>query len=88
MKPIKFQSKVLENTPLSEGVKHLVFTVPENFSFIPGQYVSLIVDKDGKKFRRPYSIASKPRDNTIEICVKIIANGLVTPYIDKFQQTH
>ncbi len=82
----KFQSEVISNEPLSEDVKHLVLVVPENFTFAPGQYVSLILDKDGKRIRRPYSIASPPNGNTVELCIKIIPEGLITPTINNYEQ--
>ncbi len=67
-----FQSKILGIKDLNDSVKILRFSVPGNFNFKPGQYVSLSVPFEGKKLRRPYSIASSPEENYIETCVKLV----------------
>lgn len=67
-----FQSELLDVTNVNDSVKILRFSVPKNFDFKPGQYVSLSVPFDGKKIRRPYSIASAPGKNYIETCVKLV----------------
>ncbi len=84
LKPEKFESEIIETNFLSEDVKHLVLSVPNEFKFIPGQYISVILEKDGKKIRRPYSICSSPNHkNKIELCIKIVENGIATPIISK-----
>jgi len=82
----KFQSEIIENKPLTEDVHHLVLIAPENFNFIPGQYISIILDKEGRKLRRPYSISNIPGNKNIELCIKIIPNGLFTPTISNFKK--
>ncbi|MBI4116184.1 FAD-dependent oxidoreductase [Candidatus Pacearchaeota archaeon] len=67
-----FQSELLDVKNVSDSVKILRFSVPGNFDFKPGQYVSLSVPFQGKKLRRPYSIASSPGENYIETCVKLV----------------
>lgn len=76
-----FNSKVLEIKNLPGEVKILQLSVPDNFSFRAGQYVSISVPIDGKKLRRPYSIASSPsKKKSIELCIKIV-NGLASNYV-------
>ena len=75
-----FQSKILNITNINDSVKVLRFSVPENFDFKPGQYVSLSVPFEGKKIRRPYSIASSPGKNYIETCIKLV-DGLASNFI-------
>ena len=80
--PEKFESEIIETKNISPSVRHLKISVPENFKFIPGQYVSFIIETDGKKLRRPYSICSKTSDkNHIGLCIKIVKEGLVTNLI-------
>jgi len=77
-----FQSEVLDVKNLKGGVKIFRLSVPENFSFRAGQYVSISVPFEGKKLRRPYSIASSPKEkNSIELCIKIISGGLASNYV-------
>lgn len=67
-----FESEVLSVFDVNASVKILRFSKPKNFDFKPGQYVSLSVPFEGKKLRRPYSIASSPEENYIETCVKLV----------------
>ena len=90
-KPSRFKSEILDIIKLTENVKHIKINVPKDFSFIPGQYVSIIMDnpKNGIKLRRPFSIVSLPKEaknGYIELCIKIIKNGNITLKIDKLKK--
>lgn len=68
-----FNSEILEFKNLNPSVIKCKFSTPKDFTFKAGQYISLTVPIDGKKLRRPYSIASKPNGKGfIEMCVKIV----------------
>ena len=82
----RFNSKVLETINLTSNVKNLTVSVPENFDFYPGQFISLILNRDGKEIRRPYSISSKPGINSVDLCIKIVSNGLITPIINNLKK--
>jgi ferredoxin-NADP reductase len=49
--------------------------------FRPGQYVNVFVDVDGVPTSRPYSIASQPGGNVLELTVKDKPGGFVAPYL-------
>jgi len=49
--------------------------------FRPGQYVNLFVDVDGVLTSRPYSIASAPGSETLELTVRDKPGGFVAPYL-------
>ncbi len=85
IKPLRFNGEILEIKSLSPSVKHFKISVSPDFKFIPGQYISLIMEKDSQKFRRPYSIVSDPitQRNYLELCIKILENGVLTPLLDK-----
>ena len=77
-----FQSEILDVKNLPGSVKIFQLSVPQNFSFKAGQYVSISVPFEGKKIRRPYSIASSPnKKKIIDLCVKIIPGGLASDYL-------
>jgi|TARA_Y100000310_G_scaffold328062_1_gene395493 ferredoxin-NADP reductase len=78
-----FKTKILKIENLAEDVKHLVLSVPEGFDFHPGQFISLLINRGDTQLRRPYSIASKPGKNEIDLCIKILPEGLITPIIDR-----
>ena len=76
-----FNSEILEIKNLDGNVKILKLSVPENFSFRAGQYVSISIPFQGKKLRRPYSIASAPgKKGFIELCIKIV-DGVASNYV-------
>lgn len=84
--PEKFISEILENKEIDENVRHLVLSIPKNFKFIPGQYISIIKEIEGKKIRRPYSICSPPsQKDKIDLCIKVVKKGIFTPLINKIK---
>ncbi len=81
----RFKTKILEIKQITPSTKHIVISIPKDFDFYPGQFISIILDKEGREIRRPYSIASKPTPNSLDLCIKILEKGLGTPIIDKFK---
>jgi ring-1,2-phenylacetyl-CoA epoxidase subunit PaaE len=57
----------------------LTFAIPHelerDFSFVPGQYLTLRTQMDGEEVRRSYSICSGPDDGELRIAVKKIDGG-------------
>lgn len=49
--------------------------------FRPGQYLNIFVDVDGVLTSRPYSIASSPDPQTLEITIREKPNGFVSPFL-------
>ncbi len=48
-----------------------------------GQYITLIVRVNGRKFARPYSFSSAPSvDGSLEVTVKRVPHGIVSNYIN------
>ena len=68
----------------SDTVK-VVFDVPadlsKDFQFIPGQYINIAADINGKEERRSYSICSGPTEK-LAVAVKAIANGKMSNYLN------
>ena len=46
-----------------------------------GQFITIIAEINGKKERRSYSMSSSPREASLSITVKRVANGLVSNYL-------
>src|SRR4030088_467315 len=46
-----------------------------DFKFVPGQYATLGVEKDGKRIERPYSIVSSPAEKEIEFFFELVPEG-------------
>ena len=73
--------EVVQETPSAVS---LVFSIPEdlkpNFSFIPGQFITLKAEVNGAEVRRAYSLSSSPNEQDIQVSVKKIANGSFSVY--------
>jgi len=63
-------------TPKSVSIE---FEIPSGFentyTFIPGQYITIKTEVEGKEIRRAYSICSSPKSNTLKVAVKEVENG-------------
>lgn len=71
---------LVEFTDIADEVRHFVFEADtEDFTFIPGQFVSLSSMVDGKKVTRAYSIASEPHGNLFELCLNRVKEGRLSP---------
>jgi ferredoxin/flavodoxin---NADP+ reductase len=49
------------------------------FSFAPGQYATLGVERDTRRRERPYSIASSPHEKELEFFFELVPQGETTP---------
>ncbi len=63
------------------------FDVPEelgaDYSYIPGQYVTLKTLINGEEIRRSYSICSQPSADDLRVAVKQIPNGIFSTFANK-----
>ncbi len=68
----------------NERTKHFEFQISNGhqFDFRPGQFVSLELEPNGQKIRRPYSIASAPRsDNGFDLCLNMLPEGRASSWL-------
>mgnify|MGYP001476270020 CR=1 FL=1 len=80
---VTLKAKLVSWKELAPEVHHFEFEVPgvENFTFIPGQFVSVVERLHDKEITRAYSIAS-PRDgNRFALCLNRVADGIVSSYL-------
>jgi len=73
--------KVIQETP---DVKTFQFQAvdPRLFHFKPGQFVGILIEIDGTKHNRSYTISSSPsRPHLLEITVKKENGGAVSPWL-------
>ncbi len=98
-KPIlNIQSKISEIERHSEMARVLKFPMPENFSYLPGQFVMLkleLQEKNGFKIlngkpkiqQRAFSMSSSPtRPAYIETAVKEEEDGFVSKYLNRIAE--
>jgi ferredoxin/flavodoxin---NADP+ reductase len=55
------------------------------FRFVPGQYATLGVEREGKRIERPYSIASSPSEDEVEFFCELVPEGALTPHLHALQ---
>ncbi|UZO81894.1 ferredoxin--NADP reductase [Aquimarina sp. ERC-38] len=58
-------------------------TLKDDFTFIPGQYVTLKTEIKGEAVRRAYSICSSPLDSQLSVAVKEVENGTFSTYANR-----
>lgn len=57
------------------------------FNFIPGQFITLGIDIDGKMEYRAYSLSSMPNQSELQLTIKRVVGGKVSNYIvDSLQE--
>ncbi len=76
--------RVLEVSPLTDDAVAVTFDVPERlageFSFLPGQHVTLRAVVDGKDVRRSYSICSNAVEGKLRVGIKRLPGGTFSRY--------
>jgi ferredoxin-NADP reductase len=50
-------------------------------SYRPGQFISALLPVGGETLIRPYSLASDPEDDDLEICLNLVPGGRGSPYL-------
>jgi NAD(P)H-flavin reductase len=66
---------------LSPTTREFTFETGEPLAFTPGQFVSLFADRNGKTITRAYSIASPPRASGFDLCLNLVDDGTLTPWL-------
>lgn len=76
-------ARLVSTKELAPEIRHFVFEVPdvETLHFLPGQFVSLSHQIEGRPVTRAYSIASIPRGNQFELCLNRVQEGLFSPHL-------
>lgn len=76
--------RVAEIKKEAEDVVTICFKQPglKKIKYLPGQYLTLILRINGRRYLRPYSFSSAPQvDNYLEVTVKRVLNGIVSNHI-------
>jgi len=80
----KFTSKVTKIDYLTHDVFIMGLEAPEDFSYEPGQFVTLIGIDDGERKRaRAYSILRRPKGGDLELCIKVVNGGFASEVFKK-----
>jgi ferredoxin-NADP reductase len=81
--PPHLTARLLRCVALSEQTKHLEFEVEgvARFDFLPGQFISLVADHNGREITRAYSLASAPRGHRFDLCLNRVPGGFFSNYL-------
>ncbi|MBI1968350.1 hypothetical protein HYS49_00405 [Candidatus Woesearchaeota archaeon] len=74
-----FTVKLLKKEQLTNDVLQLSLSAPHGFTFAAGQYLMLLVERNGEKKWKPYSILNPPsQQGKLDLCVKLVPGGLAS----------
>lgn len=80
-----FELKVNRIHQETDDCQTIEFEIPEElkeeFSYLPGQYLTFKFDLDGKELRRSYSLCSAQSDNIWRVAIKKVEDGRFSNYI-------
>lgn len=79
-----FPITLVESFMITPKVKHFVFKTELSpaFHYIPGQFITVHFNYQGKDLKRSYSIANEPKqDNRIEFAAGYVEDGPGTQYL-------
>jgi ferredoxin/flavodoxin---NADP+ reductase len=81
-----YHAKVAKRVDLGPTLWTVRVHVDGDFKFNPGQYATLCVQEpDGKRYERPYSIASAPFESEVEFFLELVPGGEMTPRLYNLQ---
>lgn len=78
-----FHARVLSRRDLSPNLWVLRVDPGGPFKHLAGQYATLGLEQDGKRFERAYSIASSPYEDALEFFIELVPRGELTPDLFK-----
>lgn len=85
-RPTHVQGTVTSNNSLSPDVKHITIKAQGRLAFKAGQFCWITYEKEGEKYKRPYSIASANWEEELTLCIKAVAGGKVSPTLCELQE--
>lgn len=79
------QAVLVERTDFTDELALFRFRPESPFTFIPGQYATLALERSGKLIQRPYSIVSSPLEPFLEFFIELVPDGDLTPRLWELQ---
>jgi ferredoxin-NADP reductase len=72
-----YETRILDRLWLTKNTFEVKFARPLGFTFTPGQRIRL---RHGD-MERDYSLISAPDDSQINVCVRLVAGGKISPFL-------
>ena len=81
-----YHPRITQRVDLGPTLWTFRIQVDGDFKFNPGQYATLgVLDRDGKRWERPYSIVSAPFESEVEFFCELVPGGDLSPLLYKLQ---
>jgi len=80
-----FRARIVSRTDLAADLWRIRIDPGGPFSFTPGQYATLGMERDGRRLERPYSILSSPHEKELEFFFELVPHGETTPPLHELQ---
>ena len=77
---VEYEARVARIVEHAPDTRSLFLRGPR-LAFRPGQFISCLLPVGGETLIRPYSIASSPEEDDLEICLNLVPGGLGSPYL-------
>ena len=74
-----YRARITKRTDFAPDLWMIRIDPGADFSFVPGQYATLGIERDARRLERPYSIASAPYERELEFFFELVPNGETTP---------
>lgn len=74
-----YRPTITQRVDLGPTLWMIRLRVEGEFRFLPGQYATLGVEEQNRRWERPYSIVSAPHEPEIEFFLELVPGGELTP---------
>ena len=83
MPAIPYEATIERIVELAPETRGFLLRLPPSasFTFVPGQFLSCLLPIGGQEAIRPYSLASSPEDELLEICLNLVPGGPGSHYL-------
>ena len=77
---VEYEARVARIVEHAPDTRSLFLRGPR-LGFLPGKFISCLLPVGGETLIRPYSLASSPEEDDLEICLNLVPGGLASPYL-------
>ena len=79
------KARLVGSHEVAPRTRQFTFEADSPLVYEPGQFVSLVVEIGGKPITRAYSIASAPNGRRFDLCLNLVEDGALSPYLFSLQ---
>jgi ferredoxin--NADP+ reductase len=80
-----YRARITKRSDLVPDLWTIRIDPSAEFRFVPGQYATLGIERDGRRLERPYSIVSSPYEKELEFFLELVPGGATSPSLYDLQ---